>query len=156
MQHRIKQPDLLHRPSSLRSWHTKDSSFAEKQAVSARAPARRTERPGGVGAGEVEPGGQHDGFAVERRQLEQRGAHLLVLDALRRVRPGDPRLAIEQRVQRTGPSVAAPSVRQHPARDADQPAEPDAAQDVALARQAIAYVSATASSAYSRDAIDRA
>jgi hypothetical protein len=80
----------------------------------AHAKRRRgdAERLRGVGAGEVEPGGEDDRLAVQRRQREQRRAQLAVVDPLRGVGAERPGLEVEQRVQRPRAPAAAARVRQ--------------------------------------------
>ena len=87
----------------------------------------------GVGAGEVEPGGEDHGLAVERRERQQRRAQRGVGDLLGRIGDVDVPLDAEQGAQRGEAALAAALVREDAARDAEQPAERRVARDVALA-----------------------
>jgi len=57
------------------------------------------ERLRGIRAGQVEPGRQEDGLAIEGRELEQGGPQRAVLDPLGRIGAGRARLEVEQRVE---------------------------------------------------------
>ena len=137
-------------------WCAARSRRRARAARMRNAAGRDAERLRGLGAGQVEPGGQHDGLAIQRRQGEQRGAQLAVLDELRGVGPGE-------RGCRSSSACSAPARRRlrrpfASTRRVTPISQPSSALRgmSRWRRHAIAYVSATASSASSRDAIERA
>jgi len=80
----------------------------------------------------VPEGDEDEGLAVQRGEREQRVAQLGIGDAIRGVGARDRWLKAKQRAQGSRAALAAPSVGEHAARDADQPAELSSTRQVCL------------------------